>query len=643
MRIRTNIFIWIFFATVVPLTGLTLAATYYSEFDRQEKIQHELNLNLNNIATSISRELQSQKNMLLGISRAPAVQAIQPVLLGILEDELPPDSSLRRRRITRYLEGFQTIISDAFILRVLDADGNSLIRVDLNHTVRPSYENLSGIKYAEQEILNDRFAQQIQTLPADEASPVNLPHNQPRVSNGLSFSLQDLIVPIYHENRFVGAISLTMYGANIVRLLNTASRLYEGRLLVIEQDSEQPDKLGYLLYSQGNQAGASRSDKKQFVASYSATLLDLANDKSDGHLTTDDNQQIYFSVMMPYSNQFIAWILASEIDSSTLSEPFNRIRMGILSIATIALFFSIMLMMLGSKRIARPLCELAKNIKEFAEGNHAKRLSTRQPIDEIRALSGEFNHLADTLQKTEQERDRAQQMMLQNDKLVSLGEMAAGIGHEINNPLNNILSYSKLINRALQQNDIDPATLQQIRKDLAALRDESVRASDIVAGILNFARQVPLHYGKFEVCDWLEKTIQLVQQSARSKIIKLETRCEITGEVEGDQNQLQQALINLLLNAIYVSKPHDTINIRCCQQDDSLEITVEDHGPGIEPEILNKIFDPFFTTKPEGIGTGLGLSISHGIIERHCGKLELSNLAHGGVCARIQIPLNREV
>lgn len=643
MRIRTNIFIWVFFATVVPLTGLTLAATYYSQFDRQEKIRHELGVNLDNITTSIARELQNQKNMLLGISRAPAVQAFKPVLLGIIDDELPPNNRILRQRITRYLEGFQTIISDAFILRVLDVEGNSLIRVDLNRTVKPSYENLSGIQYAEQEILNEQFTQLIQSLPADEASPLRLPHSQQQVSSGFSFLLQDLIVPLHHEGKFIGAISFTIYGANIVRLLNTASRLYGGKLIVIEQDSEHPEEVGYLFYSQENQPSLAPLVKKPFVSRYSKALLELASDKNDGHVITDNNNQIYYRVMMPYPNQFIAWIIASEIDANTLSEPFSRIRLGILSIATIALFFSILIMMLGSKRIAKPLCELANNIKEFAEGNQEQRLSTEQPIDEIRALANEFNYLADTLQATEKERDRAQQLMLQNDKLVSIGEMAAGIGHEINNPLNNILSYSKLINRTLSNDNINSDSLAQTRADLSALRDEAIRASDIVAGILNFARQVPLRYGKFNICEWLDKTIQLVQQAARTKLVVLETHCDFSGEIDGDQNQLQQALVNLILNAIYVSQANQTIKIQCRQVDSIFEITVEDQGSGINPEHLNKIFDPFFTTKPEGIGTGLGLSISHGIIERHNGKLDLRNLDTGGVCARIQLPLHYEV
>lgn len=640
MRIQTNIFIWVFFATVVPLTILTLAATYYSEYNRQEKIQHEVIGNLNNIAASIQRELQTQKNMLLGISHAPAVNAYKTVLTGIINDKPPSNNRILRKRLTRYLEGFQTIISGAFILRVLDAEGNSLIKVDLNRTVRPSFENLSGIKYAEQEILNEDFVQLLKTFAPDEASAVVLPHNVQQSNNGLSFLLQDLIVPIYQDNVFIGAITLSMYGDNIVRLLGRVSRLYNGKLMVIEQDTDHPDQLGYLLYDEEK---LSRSDKKPFNNLFSSTLLEQASDTSDGQLTTADHQQIYYTLMMPYPDKFIGWIIASKIDHNTLSEPFNRIRLGILSIAAFALFFSLLLMMLGTKRIAKPLSELAKNLKDFAEGDHHKRLTTSQPIDEISTLASEFNYLADTLQKTEGERDQAQQMMLQNDKLVSIGEMAAGFGHEINNPLNNILSYSKLIQKALAQNNIDSSTLKQTREDLSALRDETIRASEIVAGILNFARQVPLQYGKFDVCDWLEKTILLVQQSALAKMLTLDILCEFKGKIDGDQNQLQQALINLLLNAIYVSKDHDTINIVCKNTDHLFEVIVNDQGPGIQEEHLNKIYDPFFTTKPEGDGTGLGLSISHGIIERHNGKLELTNRANGGVSAKIQIPLNREV
>ncbi|MDX1824129.1 MAG: HAMP domain-containing sensor histidine kinase, partial [Thiohalomonadales bacterium] len=216
-----------------------------------------------------------------------------------------------------------------------------------------------------------------------------------------------------------------------------------------------------------------------------------------------------------------------------------------------------------------------------------------------------------------------------------------GIGHEINNPLNNILSYSKLLKRSLQQqpDGIDKTQQQQMLADLQSLREETLRASDIIKGILNFARQVPPQYSRFTVQPWLDNTLNLVRQTAKSRQIHLELSNSYEGELEGDRGQLQQALVNLLLNAIQASPADSIVRVDAQCEDEQLIIKVSDEGAGISEETLDNIFDPFFTTKPEGEGSGLGLSISLGIIERHQGQLEINNNPQRGVTATITLPL----
>jgi two-component system NtrC family sensor kinase len=145
----------------------------------------------------------------------------------------------------------------------------------------------------------------------------------------------------------------------------------------------------------------------------------------------------------------------------------------------------------------------------------------------------------------------------------------------------------------------------------------------------------------FEVQPWLENTLALVNQAARSKQLQLQVDCGYAGELEGDRNQLQQALINLLLNAIQASPTDGLITLSCIKQNEQLIFRITDQGPGISGQDRDHIFDPFFTTKGEGEGSGLGLSISLGIIEYHQGSLEIANNPDAGVTVTVMLPLRQ--
>ena len=136
-----------------------------------------------------------------------------------------------------------------------------------------------------------------------------------------------------------------------------------------------------------------------------------------------------------------------------------------------------------------------------------------------------------------------------------------------------------------------------------------------------------------------KKTLNIVRQAAKSHQVNITLENDYDGELEGDRGQLQQALVNLLLNAIQASPAGSTVRMTAHAQDGRLIIKVCDEGTGISENTLDNIFDPFFTTKPEGEGSGLGLSISLGIVERHQGHLDISNNRQQGVTASLTLPL----
>ncbi len=644
LRLRTNIFLRIFLATLAPLILLAMGASYYSEARYAQGAQREVITSLHNIATNLQQSLRNHRSLSLGMARAPAVQALLPALQKIKHGDIPAQLASLREQLNRYFEGFQTILPGAFYLRLLDAQGNTLVKVSHNKRSSAVYDSLSGIHYVEEEIQSDSFVADMQAMPADEVSSVALPHDRGSEHLQNTFSLLDYIVPLDYGHERVGALAVTLIGGRLDRIMDQALRLYDGELSIIENNPDRPQTHGQVIYDKRQDVYFSQIRTHPIFPDNGLNWLDTLGEQGEGLLK--DAAQLrntYYIEMSPYPDRLQSWILRSQINPEVIAAPFDRIRLLIWLLAASALFIALLVTLFTAQKLSRPIQSLAAHLKNFADGDHQAHLAEEQAqnIDEFGELTRSFNYLVDTLANTQRDRDSARRMALQNNKLASIGQMAAGIGHEINNPLNNILSYSKLIRRSLENtaDGINAAHRQQLLNDIDDIRSETLRASEIIKGLLNFARQLPPQYSSFKLAPWLQKTLTLVNQAAADKHIHIELNNAYRGTLHGDELQLQQALINLLLNAIAASPTDACIDISVTSDTKQLTIEITDQGPGIDEHIHDKIFDPFFSTKAEGEGCGLGLSISLGIIERHQGILSLHNNPAGGTTARIRLPL----
>ena len=628
MRIRSHIFISVFLATVVPLVALALAASYYSEYSYQREIKREIISSLNSITIEISHELQNAQNLVLGISRATAIKSFMPILQSVSQDEHHPSIRLLRKKVNRYLEGFQTIISGNFIIRVLDYRGDTLVKVSKNKTSQAQYESLQGINYVEHQVSTPRFVKTLEGLTSNEVSFLTLPHHSLNNENQPVKQLLDYAVPLYDDdNKWQGTLVVTLSGEQLDHIVNNVTRLYKGKLFIAENNPDDSKRHGLLIYDENRKLNISQTHSSFFtLGKLSNVLFSESIEDTEGFIH-QGGELIYYSEFFPYPNRLIGWMIATQIEEKILTAPFANNRIAIWFFAATALLFTLIMTSFAVRKISKPICNLAYQLKIFADGKYDQRANPHQSISEIQALSSSFNYMADTLIRTQSERDKAQNMVLQNNKLASIGQMAAGIGHEINNPLNNILSYSKLISRSIAKNsaDINTKILTSLQQDVDSLRSETLRASEIIKGILNFARQMPPQIETFSVKEWLEKSMLLVQQTARTRHIDIKSHYTGDDVFEGDQAQLQQVIINLLINSIQASENNAEININVKFDDEKVEVTIQDYGCGIKEENINNIYDPFFTTKAEGEGSGLGLSISLGIIESHQGTLSIMN------------------
>ena len=242
------------------------------------------------------------------------------------------------------------------------------------------------------------------------------------------------------------------------------------------------------------------------------------------------------------------------------------------------------------------------------------------------------------LSKTRERLDSAMQQLLQAEKLTALGELVAGVAHEINNPLSSIMGYSQL----LLGKDLPP----DVKRRLETMLSEADRIARIVKNLLTFARKHPPEKAHLGANGIIEKTLELKAYHFRVSQIQVEKDLAVDLPTTLlDFHQIQQVLINLLNNAeqaMVEAGRAGTIRLTTRLVGERIEVRVSDDGPGIPLEIQSRIFEPFFTTKKEGKGTGLGLSLCYGIIQEHGGTIRVESAPGKGAVFVIELPVIQE-
>lgn len=232
-------------------------------------------------------------------------------------------------------------------------------------------------------------------------------------------------------------------------------------------------------------------------------------------------------------------------------------------------------------------------------------------------------------------RKNMEAQLLQADRLASLGELAAGVAHEVNNPLGLVLGYTQLLIR-------DELKGGQKYDDLKTIEKHTLNCKLIVKALLNFARRTETRRARININRIIEDVITVV--GIQFKMDNIQIKKVFSDDVPmltGDAEKLKQVFINLLINAGQAISGSGSITIttKYIKEKDKITVTIEDTGQGIPPDIINRIFDPFFTTKPVGQGTGLGLSVSYGIIKEHNGEISVRSEPDMGASFKVELPV----
>ena len=312
---------------------------------------------------------------------------------------------------------------------------------------------------------------------------------------------------------------------------------------------------------------------------------------------------------------------------ATFIELQHTLQTNIILVALVAIVPVALLALPIARMITRPLEEMAQASHQVALGNTQVRIPNRG-VGEVAVLGQAFNTMVAELEET-------QAQLIRKEKLASMGQLAAGVAHQLNNPLGTILLFSDILLQDMPE-DADGS------EDVQMIAREARRAKEIVTALLNFARQQKVWAQPTALDTLLRELIESArQQPAYDPIQIVEQIAPDLPQIEADPAQLPNIFVNLMDNAADAMPDGGTLTIQADPSPDhrSVVVQVKDTGCGIPPEHIKQLFSPFFTTKPVGQGTGLGLSIAYGIVKMHQGTIQVKSQAGKGTTFTVTLPV----
>jgi len=350
----------------------------------------------------------------------------------------------------------------------------------------------------------------------------------------------------------------------------------------------------------------------------------------------NENYITRYEPLRDHAGQIVG-IMNVGVRQSVFHALIQAVNQRILLVAGLTILMTFFLATPVSRMITRPL----KELRELSSASHQVAdgdLSARAPVmagGEVGQLAAAFNNMLDTLQAT-------QDQLVHKENLASLGQLAAGVAHELNNPLATVLLYADILKRECPEDD--PRS-----EDMETIVRETNRCKTIVAALLDFARQHQVEAQVLDLNALIQTIIEIEGKHALYEDISIQTDlAPDLPEIQADPVQLQAVFINLLSNAAEAVPGGGTITIRTKPGPTGMvTIKIEDTGEGIALENLPKVYTPFFTTKPIGKGTGLGLAITYGIIKMHRGQINVQSQVGEGttftIHLRLRLPNRGEV
>jgi len=335
----------------------------------------------------------------------------------------------------------------------------------------------------------------------------------------------------------------------------------------------------------------------------------------------------------------------------------------------VVLALTILMLTFFARAVTEPIKLLVQATDLVSRGDLSRRVDITHH-DEIGHLANTFNKMIESLKQSRNEieeynrtleqkivertleLEQAQAQLIQSEKMSAIGQLAAGVAHELNNPLGGILGYSQFALEKMRKNiseKTDSKDIDRYCRYLADIESQARRCKSIVQNLLRFSRASYItEFEEIDINKIIEDTITFVEHQLHMNQIELKLELDPNlPAIHGNAGQLQQVFTNLVINAMHASPPESEIRISSRYSPavgefgGAVELLFVDQGTGIEPENIKKIFEPFFTTKEVGKGTGLGLSVSYGIIKSHGGEIRVDSILGKGTTFSVILPVQK--
>lgn len=631
-------------ATLLALALFSLLTFYLLIIGSTEQIlRGNAARQVRQLTAKSTQELQT----LVGTSsRTVLAAAASPDLQNFLRalearDPRRMESAISRLELT-FLD-FQKLDKTLQAIRFVDADGNVLVKVREGKILPRKPAQSAAVLGAVHSLRGREFFKEALTLPRGSVAISNMERGRVEEEEKWCPALVRFSTPVFFGNgRRAGAVIINVWAETAGSMINRLLSAEEGSAFLVERNPADPGRHGIYLFHQneacefGNQTGTEIKAFRDFPQAITASWMKEEEGVAIDPRTGDILAHRFFS---PFGSKEKGWVVVVNARQSFFLSPlatiWSRITLwgGLVVIlaAGAALFFA--------RSLTRPIQAVIEGT-----GRIGRDLSQRIELDsrdELGSLAAGINRMAATLEKNLEERQKVEEKIRHAEKLASIGEMAAGLAHELNTPLGNINALASLARKDVENGSCDR---QAIARDLADISGQTARCSDIISGLLSFARRQEPRITDIDAAPLVRDALSLVGIKAKKKGVSLSFADPEPVTVRGDAQQLLQVFVNILLNAIDAVEPEQGIvMVEAERREGTVCVRFIDNGTGVPADQLGRIFDPFFTTKEVDEGTGLGLSVSYGIVTALGGEIGVHSAPGGGSIFTVALPEGREL
>jgi len=608
MKIGPRLLLSFVFIAILPLAFAGLLIFYAADHIITENV-------LSHLAT-IAQTQEARINMVLerDISRLKDISR-QPKIVEAFAAYARENNFEQKARIRELLQDAQNVVSRFKSITLVGIDAKVIVSTN---------RALEGKDYSQkQEFIKGRESVFVNFFPKK-----NIP-------------LQNIAMPMFTQGKATAVLVVESdTGKDIEKILKDYPSLGQsGETSLARKNSE--GEIEFLIprkFERDPSAGRRLTVRDTDVPVVQAILK---NEKTFG------NSRDYRGVKVLAATHYLDLVdcgLVAKIDKAEAMAPARKLMGIILGVIFATLLVVTLVSLVLMRSITRPIHLLHEGTEIVGEGNLDYKVGTSTQ-DEIGQLSRAFDTMAENLKKTtaskaeleaaHEQLKAARAQIIQTVKMAGVGQLAASVAHEINNPLCFVMNNAELLKSGGK--NVMPGSAE-FKESVDAILDGARRIKNITHALLDFARLNAKEPTQINLNEIVEKSLYLVYPETRNACTIEKDLSSEQQVVNGNGSELMQVVINLLLNAYQASRQRGMIKISTYSQENFVVVEVRDNGIGIEEKIMAHIFEPFFTTKKPGEGTGLGLSTSREIIKKHGGEINITSKAGEGTTVKVLLP-----